>query len=281
MTENPEQAHPQIPSPQDTGDKTRSSAAGHVGRRAVLGGGLAVAGIGPLTAFAASTAEAAPTSPGHDSSRHVGPLQRVTGHALYLLPQDHKWHTGGIFDSGQIQEWHYWTGFFTDDDTGEQFGIFYNITNNPSAPGGPSLWQQGVSFSFGDFAKQKLIWSHQPTAVGSLQARRPLHSTSPHDFQYHAKGENVEFTTVYRAEPDTWHFHFRGVAANNGNSPIAMDMVNTAQTPYGYMPVALGGFENENIPWNGQNLDPTNHVLAVLLLHRSDFEQQGHRHHRR
>ena len=28
MTENPEQAHPQIPSPQDTGDKTRSSAAG-------------------------------------------------------------------------------------------------------------------------------------------------------------------------------------------------------------------------------------------------------------
>ena len=107
MTENPEQAHPQIPSPQDTGDKTRSSAAGHVGRRAVLGGGLAVAGIGPLTAFAASTAEAAPTSPGHDSSRHVGPLQRVTGHALYLLPQDHKWHTGGIFDSGQLQEWHY------------------------------------------------------------------------------------------------------------------------------------------------------------------------------
>ena len=237
MTENPEQAHPQIPSPQDTGDKTRSSAAGHVGRRAVLGGGLAVAGIGPLTAFAASTAEAAPTSPGHDSSRHVGPLQRVTGHALYLLPQDHKWHTGGIFDSGQLQEWHYWTGFFTDDDTGEEFGIFYNITNNPSAPGGPSMWQQGVSFSFGDFAKQKLIWSHQPTAVGSLQARRPRHSTSPDDFQYHAKGENVEFTTVYRAEPDTWHFHFRGVAANNGNSPIAMDMVNTTQSPYGYMPV--------------------------------------------
>ena len=47
----------------------------------------------------------------------------------------------------------------------------------------------------------------------------------------------MEFTTVYRAEPDTWHFQFKGVAANNGNSPIAMDMVNTAQSPYGYMPV--------------------------------------------
>ena len=173
------------------------------------------------------------------------------------MPQDHKWHTGGIFDSGQVQEWHYWTGFFTDDATGEQFGIFYNITNNPSAPGGPSLWQQGVSFSFGDFAKQELIWSHQLTAVGSLQATRPPDSTSPDDFQYNAKGENVEFTTVYRAEPDTWNFHFTGVAASNGNPPIVMDIVNTTQSPYGYMPVGLGGFENENIPWNGQNLDPT------------------------
>jgi hypothetical protein len=102
-----------------------------------------------------------------------------------------------------------------------------------------------------------LIWARHVTDVGSLQAGRPRHSTSPDDFQYHAKFESGEFTTVYRAEPDTWHFQFRGAAANNGNSPIAMDMVNTTQTPYGYMPVAVGGFENENIPWNGQNLDPT------------------------
>ena len=129
-----------------------------------------------------------PTPAGQSPASTADTLQRVTGHALYLLPQDHKWHTGGIFDSGQIQEWHYWTGFFTDDDTGEKFGIFYNITNNPSAPGGPSLWQQGVSFSFGDFAKQELIWSHQPTAVGSLQATRPPDSTSPDDFQYTRQG---------------------------------------------------------------------------------------------
>src|SRR4029078_3394404 len=154
-------------------------------------------------------------------------LQTFTGHALYLLPQDHKWRTGGIFDTGQFQEWHYWTGFFTDDDTGEEFGIFYNLTNNPSAPGAPSLWGQGVSFSFGDFAKQKLIWAHQPTAVGSLQGTQPPDSTSPDDCQYDPTGGNVEFTTVYRAEPDTWRFQFTGVAANNGNSPLAMDMENT------------------------------------------------------
>ena len=189
-----------------------------IDRRKVLGSGLAMAATaGLLGAGLAPPASA--DSPGDSDA-----LQETTGHSLYLLPQDHKWHTGGIFDSGLVQEWHYWTGFFTDDDTGEEFGIFYNITNNPSAPGGPSLWEQGVSFSFGDFAKQELTWSHQLTAVGSLKATRPQDSTSPDDFQYNAKGENVEFTTVYRADPDTWRFQFTGVAANNGNSPLVMDI---------------------------------------------------------
>ena len=164
-------------------------------RRAVLAGGLALAAAACAPASNTPPSNtAAPTAAGQSP----GSLQEVSGHALYSLPQDHKWHTGGIFDSGQVQEWHYWTGFFTDDATGEKFGIFYNITNNPSAPGGPSLWQQGVSFSFGDFAKQELIWSHQPTAVGSLQARRPRHSTSPHDFRYH------DYSTGFRCcmDPD-------------------------------------------------------------------------------
>ena len=178
-----------------------AGARSRLSRRTVLRSGLAATAV-PLMVPAlagARPAFAQPSDPpgsrsrlrlgGQSPASTADTLQRVTGHALYLLPQDHKWHTGGIFDSGQIQEWHYWTGFFTDDDTGEQFGIFYNITNNPSAPGGPSLWQQGVSFSFGDFAKQELIWSHQPTAVGSLQATRPPDSTSPDDFQYNAKGD--------------------------------------------------------------------------------------------
>ena len=172
MDESKEQEHrPMTEGDGESADVTPTSRTG-INRRTVLGSGLAMAATaGLLDAGFASPASAHP----HDRS---GALQSVSGHALYHLPQDHKWHTGGIFNTGQIQEWHYWTGFFTDDHTGEQFGIFYNITNNPSAPGGPSLWQQGVSFSFGDFAKQKLIWSHQPTAVGSLQATRPRHSTS-------------------------------------------------------------------------------------------------------
>jgi len=277
MDESKEQEHrPMTEGDGESADVAPTSRTG-INRRTVQGSGLAMAATaGLLDVGIASPASAHPNGNGAH-----GALEKVSGHALYSLPQDHKWHTGGIFDSGQLQEWHYLTGFFTDDHTGEQFGIFYNITNNPSAPGGPSTWQQGVLFSFGDFAKQELIWAHQPTAVASLQATRPRHSGSPDDFQYHAEGTNVEFTTTYRAEPDTWRFQFNGVAADNGISPIAMDMVNTAQSPYGYMPVGLGGFENQNIPL--ERAEPRSHqpVRAVLLLHRSAFEQQGHRHHRR
>ena len=204
MYESKEQNHrPVTEGDGESADVARASGTG-INRRMVLGSGLAMAATAGLLGRVSLLRQA------RRPRGQAGALQEVTGHALYLLPQDHKWHTGGIFDSGQVQEWHYWTGFFTDDDTGEEFGIFYNITNNPSAPGGPSLWEQGVSFSFGDFAKQELVWSHQLTAVGSLQATRPPDSTSPDDFQYNAKGENVEFTTVYRAEPDTWRFQLHG-----------------------------------------------------------------------
>ena len=224
-----------------------AGARSRLSRRTVLRSGLAATAVPLIVPVLASAqpvfaqpaqiplAQPVPTATpaGQSPASTADTLQRASGHALYNLPQDHKWHTGGIFDTGQSQEWHYWTGFFTDDDTGEQFGIFFNITNNPTAPGGPSVYEQGVIFSFGDFAKQELTWSHQATDVGSLQAILPPDSTSPDDFQYSAQGTNVKFTTVYRAQPDTWNFHFEGVAATNGNPPIVMDIVHTTKSPYG------------------------------------------------
>ena len=69
-------------------------------RRAVLAGGLALAAAACTPASNTPPSNtAAPTAAGQSP----GSLQEVSGHALYSLPQDHKWHTGGIFDSGQIQ----------------------------------------------------------------------------------------------------------------------------------------------------------------------------------
>src|SRR6187200_2425827 len=93
-----------------------AGARNRISRRSVLRSSLAATAV-PLLVPALAGARPAfaqpvptPTPAGQSSGSNVAAdtLQRVTGHALYLLPQDHKWHTGGIFDSGQIQEWHYW-----------------------------------------------------------------------------------------------------------------------------------------------------------------------------
>src|SRR5690348_18514958 len=104
MTTNPGQANPWSPGPQNAEDTTPGSGAGRLPRRTVLGGGLAAAAAGSLGVFAAPAVAATPTLAGHGGG-HDGSFQTVSGHALYLLPQDHKWHTGGIFDTGQLQEW--------------------------------------------------------------------------------------------------------------------------------------------------------------------------------
>ena len=103
-------------------------------RRAVLAGGLALAAAACTPASNTPPSNtAAPTAAGQSP----GSLQEVSGHALYSLPQDHKWHTGGIFDSGQVQEWHYWTGFFTDDDTGKSSAFSTTSRTTRVLPGVP------------------------------------------------------------------------------------------------------------------------------------------------
>src|SRR4051812_42655443 len=86
-------------------------------RRAVLTGGLALGALAAAACAPASNTPPSNTAAPTAAGQSPGSLQELSGHALYSLPQDHKWHTGGIFDSGQVQEWHYWTGFFTDDAT--------------------------------------------------------------------------------------------------------------------------------------------------------------------
>src|SRR4051812_2067627 len=89
-----------------------AGARSRLSRRTVLRSGLAATAVpllvpvltGARPSFAQAVqiplAQPVPTptpagqSPG--SNVAVDTLQRVTGHALYLLPQDHKWHTGGI-----------------------------------------------------------------------------------------------------------------------------------------------------------------------------------------
>ena len=53
---------------------------------------------------------------------------------------------GGIYDTGNLEEWHYWTGFFTDDATGEELALFYCLFREGVKPG---ELQHRVMFSLG------------------------------------------------------------------------------------------------------------------------------------
>ena len=76
-------------------------------RRAILGAGLALAATACAPASnttpsntPASTASAATAPPG---SGQKG-LLTTSAHQLYTLPEDHQWHGGGIYDTGQLGE---------------------------------------------------------------------------------------------------------------------------------------------------------------------------------
>ena len=202
----------------------------------------------PVQPGQATPAPTAQPQNGADTSR----IQSVSGQALYTLPQDHQWHGGGIYATGLLQEWHYWTGFFTDDDTGEQFGLFYSLFREATSASvlGYQAW-----FSLANFQTQDFTWAVQVMDV-PLMSTVPQGSTSPYDFQYSAQTADTSFKTTYLATPDTWSLQFKSVASSVPE-PIGLDLLLTTQTPYGYLPALPMGVENENYPWNGQPSDPS------------------------
>ena len=248
MTRDQERDQPQAPGAPDAEDTEAGAGAGHLRRRAVLGGGLALAGAGPLAALTASAAQAAPTPASGGRSR----IQTRSAHSVYTLPEDHQWHGGGIYETGFLQEWHYWTGFFTDIDTHEQFGIFYNLFYNANGPG---KFAVSVFFSLLSLDHDDIVWTVQPI-TSPLTATAPPGSTSPSDFLYAGNSANTRYQTIYRADPDTWSLRFHSIA---GNVPQTIDLSLDLhpRTPYGYFPITQFGMENENQPFNGAPADPT------------------------
>ena len=157
-----------------------------VSRRDLLGGAL-VSGVGALTAPVARAAQEATPVAGPESST----IETVSGQAVYTLPRDHRWHGGPFFATDTYWEWHYWTAFVTDMDTGEEGGLFYTTMRNAfnttmrnafnPATGEPVVQN---SLSFTNFATQVFSSSSRCTLAGREQATLPAGSTGPGDFAY-------------------------------------------------------------------------------------------------
>jgi len=92
-------------------------------RRGVIGRVLASGAASALAAGRAPVAAAEDATP--VSSDDASTIEKVSGQALYTLPRDHRWHGGPFYETSEYWEWHYWTGFVTDVDSGDEWGLFY------------------------------------------------------------------------------------------------------------------------------------------------------------
>ena len=212
-------------------------------RRDVLTG-LAVAV--PAASIGLQPAQALAQMANAGGPQQNGRIETVSGHSPFTLPRDHKFHGGGIYDTGDLEEWHYWTGFFKDDQTGEEFGLFYCWFHAGTAP------RDSLSSSIGNLNTKEFVWLAK--GLPDLVADAPAGSNSADDFQYTCGTPNAETycRTIYRAAADTWSIQCRTVAT----SPAVryeMDLKLHTTTPYGYLLVTPTGMEMENTPWTGKS----------------------------
>jgi len=239
MDRNREHESPSTAGDGETADVARTSRAG-IQRRTVLGSGLGVAATAGLLEVGL-----APTASAHTEGRDCA-LANKSAHALYTLPEDHKWHTGGIYETGQLEEWYYWTGFLTDTVTKEEYGLFYNVFHEATAPG---EFRYRVWFALYNLDKNEYVWAVQNMEV-------PLTATAPHgrhsrnSFQYSAHTDNTRFKTTYHARHNIWSLQMSTVGSNVAE-PINLDLRLRTRDPYGYIPMTPYGLENENQPWTG------------------------------
>lgn len=220
--------------------------AGPPSRRGILRSALALGAATPLAAC--TTLNMEPT--GGEATGNPGQPERLattSAHSLFTLPEDHKWHAAGIYNGGLLEEWHYWTGYVTDQDTGEELGLFYNVFNEGVSPG---QTQRRFFFSLGNLKTHDFVWTER-TLPGPLTATAPPGSDSLNDFLYSAQGENTSFTTIHRAKADIWSLRFTSVTTNT-HAKINMNVELRTHTPYGYISMTPYGVENENTPWTGQ-----------------------------
>lgn len=175
-------------------------------------------------------------------------IETVSGQAPYTLPRDHKFHGGGIYNTGYLEEWHYFTGYFTDDETGEELGLFYNIFREGEAPG---KLRHRLMFSLGNLKTKEFVWAGR-VLPDTLIASAPENATSPDDFQYvyGTPSSQTSFTTIYHAKNESWKLQCKTIASSP-EVPFGIDLDLQVTKPFGYMAVTPTGMEPQNIPWVG------------------------------
>ena len=234
-----EQRQPNVPSIAPQSPMTRRGAVG----RALATGAGAVLGTGWAPAGAAGQS-ATPVVPDDGST-----LETVSGQALYTLPRDHRWHGGPFYETSEYWEWHYWTAFVTDVDSGDEWGLFYTTMRNAFNPatGEPVVlnYLSATNFATGTFYP-----SSRFTTEGGQQTGRPADSTGPDDFEFGISSSDGLFNLERYYHPEE-RWAFRVSSAPSGEHvALAMDVEMVLEPP-GYLPTTPTGIEEEGYSPDG------------------------------
>jgi predicted secreted hydrolase len=213
-------------------------------RRQMMAGAL-TAGAG--AALSTVTASAQEATPGAGSATTT--IETKSGQALYTLPRDHRWHGGPFYETQEYWEWHYWTAFVSDVESGEEWGLFYTTMRNAF---NPATGEPGVLnyLSLTNFATQTFYPSSRVAVAGGQVAGFPDDTTSDDDFAFGIdSGDGLVLHERYYAGDERWGFRMSSSAI--GDRPaLAIDVELLLQEP-GYLPTTPTGVEEEGYSRDG------------------------------
>jgi hypothetical protein len=217
-------------------------------RRGVVGRALATGAGAALTTgwvpVAAAGQEPTPVVSDGEST-----IETVSGQALYTLPRDHRWHGGPFYETSEYWEWHYWTAFVTDVDSGEEWGLFYTAMLNAFNPstGEPVVLNY---LSATNFATGTFFPSSRFTTEGGQRTGRPAGSTGPDDFEFAiSSSDGLSILERYYHADERWAFQVSS-AAFGEHVALAMDVEMVLEPP-GYLPTTPTGIEEEGYSPDG------------------------------
>ena len=207
--------------------------------------GALAAGVGAALTGAPAAAQVATPVASSDTST----IETVSGQALYTLPRDHRWHGGPFYATSEYWEWHYWTGFAADVDSGEEWGLFYTTMRNTYNPETSEPVVQNF-LSATNFAASAFYPSARYTIAGGQRAGLPADSASPDDFEFAIEFEDgLSLVERYYHDEERWVFQVDSPAAED-QAALAVDVAMVLEAP-GYLPTTPTGVEEEGYSRDG------------------------------
>jgi predicted secreted hydrolase len=209
---------------------------------ALVSGGAALVAAMPSV----RAAQDATPMPGPETST----IETVSGQALYRLPQDHRWHGGPFYQTDAYWEWHYWTGFASDVDSDEEWGLFYTTMRNAFNPAtGEPVVQNYLSLT--NFAAKAFYASSRYTLAGGQQAGRPADSSSPDDFEFAIDfTDGLSLVERYDHQNERWGFRVESPVSGDQQVALGIDVEMVLDQP-GYLPTTPTGIEEEGFSRDG------------------------------